>query len=92
MRLGSGVAVAVVQTGSYSSDLTPGLGTSTCCGFGPQKTKDKKKKKRKKEKYPQMIFCDMRKLYEIQMSVSIKFHWTTTVIHLPVTAFMLPHG
>ena len=39
MWLGSGVAVAVVQAGSCSSDLTPSLGTSVCCGYGPKKTK-----------------------------------------------------
>ena len=41
----------------HSSDLTPSLGTSMCCGCGPKKTKDKKqtnknkKTKKKKEKY-----------------------------------------
>ena len=35
--LGSCIAVAVVQTGSYSSDLTPDLGTSICHGCGPKK-------------------------------------------------------
>ena len=30
--LGSCVAVAVVQAGSYSFNLTPGLGTSVCHG------------------------------------------------------------
>ena len=39
--LKSGVAVAVVQAGGHSSDSTPSLGTSTCCGCGPKKTKDK---------------------------------------------------
>ena len=29
--LGSGIAVAVVKAGSYSSDSTPGLETSKCC-------------------------------------------------------------
>ena len=24
-----------IQAGSYSSDSTPSLGTSMCCGFGP---------------------------------------------------------
>ena len=49
-------AVAVVQAGSYSSNLTPGLGTSICCGCGPKRTKDKKKKrKEKKEKYMQIF-------------------------------------
>ena len=45
-RLRSGVAVAVVQAGSCSSsNLTPSLGTSICCGCSP-----KKKKKTQKEK------------------------------------------
>ena len=43
MRLGSGVAVAVVWAGSLSSDSTPTLGTSMCPGRGPKKTKKKKK-------------------------------------------------
>ena len=42
--LGSGVAVAVVQAGSCSSDWTPSLGNSLCHGCGPEKTKSKKKK------------------------------------------------
>ena len=42
MRLGSGIAVAVVQASSYSSDVTPCLGTSICQGCGPKKTKIKK--------------------------------------------------
>ena len=40
--LRSGVAVAVVEAGSCSSDSTPSLGTSICCGYGPKKTEDKK--------------------------------------------------
>ena len=36
---GSGVAVAVVQAGSCSSDSTPSLGTSICLGCGPKKQK-----------------------------------------------------
>ena len=35
-RLGSGVAVAVVEAGSCSSDSAPSLGTSICCGSGPK--------------------------------------------------------
>ena len=36
MQFGSGVAMAVVlaQAGSHSSNLTPSLGTSICCGCG----------------------------------------------------------
>ena len=37
--LRSGVAVAVVQAGSCSSDLTPSLGTSKCCRCDPKKAK-----------------------------------------------------
>ena len=37
--LGSCVAVAVVQASGYSSNLTPSLGTSICCGCSPKKTK-----------------------------------------------------
>ena len=46
MRLGSGVAVAVVQAGSNSSDSAANLGTSICHGGGPKKKKKKKKKKK----------------------------------------------
>ena len=38
-RLGSHVAVAVAQAGGYSSDSTPSLGTSMCCGSSPRKGK-----------------------------------------------------
>ena len=40
MQLGSGVAVAVA--GSYSSNLTPSLGTSIYCGCDPKKNKRQK--------------------------------------------------
>ena len=39
MQLGSSVAVAVVKTGSCSSDLTPNLGTSICRRCGHKKKK-----------------------------------------------------
>ena len=41
-RLGSGVAVAVGQAGSYSSNLTPILRISICCGCGLKKDQEKK--------------------------------------------------
>ena len=44
MRLGSGVAVALVQAGSGSSDSTPSLGTPTLRGCGPKKQKKKGQK------------------------------------------------
>ena len=37
-QLGSGIAVAVVKAVSYSSDVTPSLGTSICHGGGPKET------------------------------------------------------
>ena len=43
-RLGSRVAVAVVQAGGYSSDSISSLGTSICRGSGPRKGKKTKKK------------------------------------------------
>ena len=51
-RLGSHVAVAVAQAGSYSSDSTPSLGTSICCGYGPKRQGKKKTKKINKIKAP----------------------------------------
>ena len=39
MWLGSWVAMAVVQASSYSSNLTPSLGTSICRRCGPKKEK-----------------------------------------------------
>ena len=47
MQLGSCVAVAVVQAGSCSPNLTSILGTSICHECGPKKTKTKIKKKKK---------------------------------------------
>ena len=44
MWLGSGIAMAMAQASSYSSDLTPNLDTSICCGCGPRKDKKTKKK------------------------------------------------
>ena len=46
--LGSRVAVALPQTGGYSSDSTPSLGTSICHGSSPRKGKKRKKKERER--------------------------------------------
>ena len=43
MWLGSGIAMAMVKSSSYSSDWTPSLGTSICYRGGPKKTKNLKK-------------------------------------------------
>ena len=45
MWIPSGVAVAVGQTGSWGSDLTPSLGTSICCRCGHKKEERRKEKK-----------------------------------------------
>ena len=39
MQLRSGVSVAVMQAGGYSSNSTPSLGTSICLRYGPEKKK-----------------------------------------------------
>ena len=39
MQLRSHMAVAVAQASSCSSDSTPSLGPSTCCGCSPKKEK-----------------------------------------------------
>lgn len=49
-QLGPGIAVAVVKVGSYSSNLTPSLGTSICHRCGLKKQTNKKKRKRKERR------------------------------------------
>ena len=48
MWLGSGIAVAVVQSGSCSSDSTPSLGTPYATGEALKSKKKKEKKKKRK--------------------------------------------
>ena len=50
-RLRSDVAMAVVQAGSCSSDLTASLGTSICLRCGPKKRKKEKRKERKRNRH-----------------------------------------
>ena len=49
MHFGSGVAMAVVYAGGYSSDLTPSLGVSICRRFSPQKQNKKTQTNKKME-------------------------------------------
>ena len=49
-RFRSGVAVAVAQDGSYSSDSTPSLGTPYDVGAALKKKKKKRKNERKEGK------------------------------------------
>ena len=53
MRLGSGVAVAGVQAGGYSSNLTPTLGTPYAAGAA---LKDKNKTKQNKTNMSELSF------------------------------------
>ena len=43
------VAVAVVQAGGYSSNWTPSLGTSICCGCDPKKESEREREKERNE-------------------------------------------
>ena len=45
-QLGSCIAMAVVQAGSYSSDSTLSLGSTLCCKCSPKKAKKKGKTRR----------------------------------------------
>ena len=65
MQLGSRVAVAVVQASSYSSDLTPSLGTSICCWFSP------KNKQTKKELHEHIVLLEVI-LQSIPLFIPIK--------------------
>ena len=51
MGLGSRVAVAVAEAGSYSSSSTPSLGTSTWRKCSPPQKKNGKKRKKNAELY-----------------------------------------
>ena len=54
-RLGSGVAVALAQAGSNSSDQTPSPRTSIYRGWGPKKDKKTKRKKKKKKRNGSLV-------------------------------------
>ena len=56
MRLGSAVALAVVQASDCSSDSTPSLGTSICCGCGPRKNFIQLQKKYKEQNKPKKSY------------------------------------
>ena len=88
-RLRSRVAVVLAQAGGYSSDWTPSLGTSICCGSGPRnskKTKKKKKKKMWKKNIPIFIkkYKKANKIYikEIKGTDYFKTNHAKTLDHL----------
>ena len=55
-QLGSYIAAAVAQSGSCSSNSTPGLGTSILCGGSPKKSKKKERKRKKKSPSIQNVY------------------------------------
>ena len=62
---GSRVVMAVAWAGSYSSDSTPSVGTSICCGCSPKKTKQNKTENGKNEKWwGKTAFCKQVSLVE----------------------------
>ena len=69
LQLGSGIAVAVILAGSYSSDWTSSLGTSILCGCGPKK--DKKI----------YIYCQGSYLYLIIFSFNVQCTLINVVEH-----------
>ena len=80
--LGSGVAVAVAQAGSYSSDLTPHLGTSICCGSSPKKHTPPKKKSPElshvqKTKHICWFTTESQKLEPVMLFVKAAPTWTS---------------
>jgi len=67
------VAVAVAEAGSYSSDLTPSLGTSIYHGCGPKKQKTNKQKPKKQNKTPKKQKTKTTREHETNSSFILKF-------------------
>ena len=59
-------------SGSYSSDLTPSLGISICCGCSPKK---KKKKKRQKTPKTQLLSLLKYSYDDDDKDILRCFHW-----------------
>ena len=79
MQLGSCVAVAVVQIGSCSSDLTSSLGTFICHECGPKKQKQKTKTKKQKTRQIKTNSNKRKKnFYWEKGSSTMKDEWDTT--------------
>ena len=70
-QLRSDLAVAVVWTGSYSSDFTPSLGTSICSRCGPKKKKKEKPHLTGKETNTERL-CDLSKVMQAMSVARIK--------------------
>ena len=75
MQLGSSLAVAVAEAGSYSSNLTHSLGTSIHCGCSPKKTKKTKKNMWKCYK----VFCE---IYDCVISEIVGYSFQRKILAL----------
>ena len=76
--LGSGIAVALVQAGGYSSDWTASLGTSTYHGCSPKKAKKKKMGKDGPEKHLNRKVCLTSFGHDVWLRKK-QPHWTTGI-------------
>ena len=74
--LRSGIAVALVQASSCSSNWIPSLGTSICCKCGPKRQKDKKTANtQRKQPLCQAQLNILLKLFYMLVTLQIKCHW-----------------
>ena len=89
IRLGSPIAVAVVQAAGYSSDSTPSLGTSICRKCSPKKTKRQKKRKNKKQNWAYNHHHPS--LFILCTIFPISANGTTTYLVVWVIWFLLSH-
>ena len=80
--LRSGVAVAEVKAGNYSSDWTPSLGTPICHRYGPKKTNDQKKKNQGGKKCYIYICHWITLLYTWNITLYI------TTLHKEINSFL----
>ena len=76
MWLRSGVAVAVTQAGGCNSDLTPSLGTSMCCGYGPKKTNQQTKNQCLQNIWGMEAACSHQYFFKI-LQVNQKYNRST---------------
>ena len=83
IRLGSCVAVAVVYAGSYSSDLTPSLGTSIYHGCDPKK-QNKNRNTRMRNVIQRLVPGKMSLPLGKWFSSSLTFHFASSARKLRV--------
>ena len=84
MWLGSHIAVAVAQAGSYSSDSTPSQEISICHRCGPERQKEKKKKK-KNVFFMQVAYLQFSQLFWV---LAGSFIWLIFLFHFILYCFL----